>query len=241
MLRFASISDAGDRKYNEDFVKISVISNSYCFVVCDGLGGHEYGDLAARIAGDTIIDEFYYCEDLHVFLDSAFLKAQKRLTLQQKEKSNKEEMKTTVVCMVADEENVYVGHIGDSRFYGFTCDGKYIRTLDHSIPQLLVQSNTIDESQIRNHPNRNMLLKVMGDKWDEPLYELQKPLKIKEYSAFLICSDGFWEYVTEKEMLETLKHSVTPQEWIDKLVSIIKMKSKNKEQDNYSAIAIFNV
>lgn len=241
MLRFASISDAGDRKYNEDFVKISFISNSYCFVVCDGLGGHEYGDLAAHIAGDAIIDEFYYCKDLHNFLDRAFLKAQKRLTLHQKEQSNKSEMKTTVVCMATDEENVYVGHIGDSRFYGFTCDGKYIRTLDHSIPQLLVQSNTIDESQIRNHPNRNMLLKVMGDKWDEPLYELHEPLKLKEYSAFLLCSDGFWEYVTENEMLETLRHSDTPQEWIDKLVTIIKKKSEKKEQDNYSAIAIYNV
>ena len=59
-------------------------------------------------------------------------------------------------------------------------DGTYIRILDHSIPQILVQSNTITESQILNHPNGNMLLKGMGDKWDESLCEISEPFSLED-------------------------------------------------------------
>lgn len=239
MLKYASITKVGGRKYNEDYFKISSVAKHHCFVVCDGLGGHEFGDVASKIAANTFIDELYYCEDLSKYLLSTFVKAQNQIELKQKEINAKKDMKTTVVCMVTDETNIYVGHVGDSRFYGFKRNGTYTRTFDHSIPQLLVQSNTITEDEIRNHPNRNMLLKVMGDKWDEPLCELSKPLPLSDFSAFLLCSDGFWELVTEEDMLSTLRSSNSPQEWLDKMTSIIESNGINKEMDNYTAITVF--
>ena len=240
MLKYASITNAGSRRTNEDYIKISSVSNNHCFVVCDGLGGHSFGNVAARLAADSFADGIHYCENISNYLQKTFIKAQQRIEFCQKESSDKRQMKTTVVCMVTDETKVYIGHIGDSRCYGFKANGEFVRTLDHSIPQLLVQSQTITEDQIRDHPNRNMLLKVMGDVWDEPLCELSKPLWLKEFSAFLLCSDGFWELITEEEMKETLFSSSTPQEWLDKMVEIVVSNGNGRKMDNYSAIVVIN-
>lgn len=239
MLKYASLSEIGNRKYNEDYLRISSISNRHCFVVCDGLGGHDYGDLAARIVANTFVDELYYAEHLPDFLLNTFVKAQKNIELKQKLSNTKKDMKTTAVCMLTDENNLYVGHVGDSRLYCFKKDGTYTRTLDHSIPQILVQSKTITEDEIRNHPNRNMLLKVIGDRWDEPLCEIADPIPIDDYFAFLLCSDGFWELINETEMLSTLKSSSTPQEWLDKMKTIVEQNGISREMDNYTAITIF--
>ena len=239
MLRYASLSKAGDRNCNEDYLRMSSFSNRHCFVVCDGLGGHECGDVAAKIAANTFIDELFYADDLSKFLLDTFVKAQKNIELKQKLTDIKKDMKTTAVCMVTDERNVYVGHVGDSRLYCFKKDGTYIRTLDHSIPQILVQSNTITEAEIRNHPNRNMLLKVMGDKWDEPLCEIAPPMQMSDFSAFLLCSDGFWELVKEDEMISALNSSTSPQEWLYKMTEIVEANGRDRQMDNYTAITIF--
>lgn len=241
MLKYASLSLAGGRKYNEDCLKISSVSGLNCFVVCDGLGGCECGDVAAGIAANTFVNELCFCgENLQNYLVNSFVKGQKNIEQHQKEKGAKTEMKTTAVCMVANETTAFVGHVGDSRFYGFKKDGGYIRSLDHSIPQILVQSGTISEAEIRNHPNRNMLLKVMGDRWDEPLCEISPPLALSEYSAFLLCSDGFWELITEDDMIKTLNQSGSAQEWLQKMQAVVEKNGENKDMDNYTAIAIIN-
>ena len=239
MLKYASISKNGKRKYNEDYLKISAVSNRDCFVVCDGLGGHDRGDLAAKIAGNTFIDEFYYNENIQQFLFDAFIKAQRKIEMYKEQSNDKSDMKTTAVCMVTDEVNLFVGHVGDSRFYGFKKDGSFIRSLDHSIPQLLVQSNTIKEEEIRNHPNRNMLLRAIGDKWDEPLCELSNPMQLNEFEAFLLCTDGFWELINEEQMIFALHSSNSPQEWLDKMTDVVEVAGAEKEMDNYTAITVF--
>ena len=238
MLKYASITKSGDKKHNEDYFKVSADDNKYCFVVCDGLGGYESGDVASKITANTFGDELYYCDDISNYLLNAFIKAQKQIESHQNETSPKKSMKTTAVCMATDGINAYVGHVGDSRFYGFKKNGTYIRTLDHSIAQLLVQSNTINESEIRNHPNRNMLLKAMGDKWDEPLCELSHTLLMHEFTAFLLCSDGFWELINEEDMISTLDTSQSPDEWLEKMIQEIENNGRNREMDNYTAIAI---
>ncbi|MBQ1186851.1 MAG: serine/threonine-protein phosphatase [Clostridia bacterium] len=240
MLKYASTTHEGSRTYNEDNLSISSASKYQCFVVCDGLGGHRFGDVASKTVADTFAEELSCCNDLDSYLLNSFVKAQNRVETKQKEMGAKREMKTTAVCMVANETSAVVGHVGDSRFYGFLKDGSYIRSLDHSIPQLLVQSNTITEEEIRNHPHRNMLLKVIGDKWDEPLCEISETFHINDFSAFLLCTDGFWEFINELEMIKTLAESNSPQEWLDKMVDIVNENGKTKDMDNFTAITIIN-
>ena len=241
MLKYALISALGDRAVNEDAVRVVTVANKICFVVCDGLGGHDRGDVASELVANTFAEELCFADDLKSFLLRAFKHAQKRVIEKQKEIGVKSKMKTTAVVFAADEHAAYAGHVGDSRFYAFKKDGKYIRTQDHSIPQILVNSETIKESEIRNHPSRNMLLKVIGEQYDEAIADLLEPLALDDYCAFLLCSDGFWELICEDEMIGLLQCSPSPQAWLESMLNVVRTNGSAIKMDNYSAIAIFNV
>ena len=79
------------------------------------------------------------------------------------------------------------------------------RTIDHSIPQMLALAGEIKEKEIRRHPDRNKLLRVVGTDWENPQYEISEDVEKTGGEAFLLCSDGFWENITEKEMVKCLK------------------------------------
>ena len=113
------------------------------------------------------------------------------------------------------------------------------RTLDHSIPQMLVASKEIKESDIRNHPDRSMLVKVMGIEWEKPLFELMKPIPLRKCQAFLLCSDGFWELINEDEMCKCLEKAVNVDHWLQMMNDIVQSNGINVNMDNNSAIAVW--
>ena len=155
-----------------------------------------------------------------------------------KRKSAKFEMKTTTTLLVVEGNRIRWGHIGDSRLYVFK-KGKYKkRTMDHSVPQMLVLAHEIKEKEIRNHPDRNKLLRVMGIEWGYSKYDISAEEKRKEGYSFLLCSDGFWELIDEKQMSATLKESENATEWIEKMSVIVKKSGEGKNMDNFSAIAL---
>ena len=158
---------------------------------------------------------------------------------EQKLRNAKRKMKTTGVAIVTDDRNAYIGHVGDSRGYVFCRNKVKTRTLDHSIPQMLVLSREIKEDQIRNHPDRNTLLRVMGVEWDEAMYELMAPIPLRKCQAFLLCSDGFWELIDEREMCAQLKKANSVEEWLDNMVKIVRANGEGKNMDNFSAIAVW--
>ncbi len=240
MLTYALITDAGNRTINEDALACFENGNNHCFILCDGLGGHGMGDVAANLVKDVFCDLFSKTDDISGFLNCAFTAAQDILMTEQAEKHANHKMKTTAVAMVADKKTVYIGHIGDSRLYVFNKNKVKMRTLDHSIPQMLVLSHDIKDSEIRNHPERNIVLRVMGVNWEKPMYELQQPFPIRKAQAFLLCSDGFWELIEEKDMCDLLKKSDTPQEWLAEMTQIVKANGIGRDMDNFSAIAIWN-
>ena len=172
MLLLSYITNTGSRNINEDSVGCFSNGNNRCFVVCDGLGGHGMGDVASKIVVDVFESQFMQTADMADFLPSAFEAAQSILLSEQAERNAKMKMKTTCVALAADEKNAYIGHVGDSRLYVFNKNKVKYRTLDHSIPQMLVLSKEIKESEIRNHPERNYVLRVMGINWEDPMYEI---------------------------------------------------------------------
>ncbi len=240
MIRYASLTNIGGMQINEDSIGIAEKGNEMCFVLCDGLGGHGMGDVASGLVKECILWKF---EDLGAgehFISKAMEESQFRLLSEQKKLSVKSKMKTTAVVLAMDEKKAFIGHIGDSRLYAFRKGKVKFRTIDHSIPQMLVISGEIKESEIRNHPERNMLLRVLGTPWDEPEYEIRKKFSWKKYQAFLLCSDGFWELIEENLMCELLNSSASVEEWLQKMGEVVAINGKGKKMDNYSAIAIWN-
>lgn len=239
-LKYAIFTDVGSRSVNEDCVGVFQNGKYNCYILCDGLGGHGMGDIASSVVVNSFGEQFAKTEKLVGFLGQAFTIAQNTLIGEQKVHNAKRKMKTTCVTVVVDEKKVYLGHIGDSRCYIFYKNKIKLRTFDHSIPQMLVFSKEIKENQIRNHPDRNMLLRVMGTEWDDAEYELMSPISLKKCQAFLLCSDGFWELIDEDQMCAQLKKSSSVEEWLDSMREIVKVNGQDKNMDNYSAIAVWN-
>ncbi len=241
MLNYATVTNIGGRTINEDAVGVSKKDDTYCFVLCDGLGGHGKGDVASSLVKDIFLYNFANSKDKPIdFIKKTFSLAQEELLQKQTQEKAQSKMKTTAVCLYTDNKKAYLGYIGDSRFYAFANNKVKVQSKDQSVPYMLYLAKEISESEIRNHPDRNMLLKVMGAPWQGKSYEISETMPLKKYQAFLLCSDGFWELITEEEMCDLLKISKTADEWLERMTEVVEKNGVGKEMDNYSAIAIFN-
>ena len=238
-ISFATYTDQGGRDINEDSIGAFQNGVNTCFVLCDGLGGHGMGDVASSLVVDVFKDQFMKTDDVVNYLGQAFMASQDILMAEQKIRGAGRKMKTTATALVTDDHTAYIGHIGDSRVYVFSKNKVKTRTLDHSIPQMLVLSKEIKESEIRHHPERNIVLRVLGVEWEDPMYELMIPIPLKKCQAFLLCSDGFRELIEEKTMCDLLKKSTTVKEWLDSMVSVVKANGIGTNMDNNSAIAVW--
>lgn len=234
------VSNSGERDYNEDYAGMEQKGEAFCFVLADGLGGHGGGDEASRLVVGYILQDFKERGEVsREYMAECFEESQRHLLEEQKRQDRELEMKTTLVVLLLDEHSVLWGHIGDSRLYFYQNKKLIQRTLDHSVPQMLVAAGEIKEEQIRHHPDRNRLLRVMGTEWDSPRYQIAQPVERRGKEAFLLCSDGFWEWIQEKQMRKTLKKSKSPAEWLIQMEKEILKNGTGKGMDNYSAIAVF--
>lgn len=240
MITYTVFTDRGGREVNEDSARVFEKDGKKCLVLCDGLGGHGKGEVASALVVEAVGQIFNSAQKIDEdFLRSAFKLSQEALIDEQIRQDAKTDMKTTAVAMYIDGNKVQWGHVGDSRLYAFAKNKVKLRTLDHSVPQMLVFAREIKEKQIRNHPDRNRLLRVMGIEWEKPMYELAEQTQLEKYQAFLLCSDGFWELIDEKQMCKLLKNSSTVEEWMQAMVEVIKQNGIGKNMDNYTAIALW--
>lgn len=238
-MEYKAYTDKGTRDHNEDDCGFSSYGDAHCLVVADGLGGHGGGDVASKCAVDAVCTLFMERGFSDHFFADAFSGAQNAILEQQALTQRFSTMKTTLVVLVVDNGWIHWAHIGDSRLYIFRGKRLLRRTLDHSVPQMLAQAGEIREADIRHHPDRNRLMRVMGVRNDAPRFEVGKPIRLTGAYQFLLCTDGYWELIEEDDMLRTLKESATPQQWLSQMNRIILENGRGQEMDNYTAIAAF--
>ena len=238
MLTYCLFTDAGGRSINEDSVRAIEKNGNYCFVVCDGLGGHGKGDEASSVVADRMIACFLEFGTDEDYIQKAIEVSHNLLLQEQKNRNAIMQMKTTIVVMTVVNNVARWGFIGDSRLYHFEKNKLIERTIDHSVPQMLALIKEIKEKEIRFHPDRNRLLKVMGTKWDNAPYEISEPYEVKKDSTFILCSDGFWEFIDEKTMKKMVKHNKEPEILLNKMIEKVIENGKDSEMDNFSAILI---
>lgn len=241
MIRAVSYSDQGGREYNEDSCLVVRQDNHLCAIVADGLGGHGGGKLASMTAVNAVKECFetmapdadVQASDICMWFDTANGRV---LEMQTKEC----EMKTTmaVICLELGGDKVLAAHLGDTRIYHFVDGALSYMSFDHSVSRMAVLAGEIPMDAIRFHTDRNKLLKAVG-KCEDAIPEM-KELSVDRslMNAFLICTDGFWEYVTEEQMEETLRESATPRDWLERMRWYIRNLAK-EGNDNNSAVAVF--
>lgn len=241
MIEYATISDIGDKQTNEDAVRVFVNQPyaTYGFVLADGLGGHGNGDIASNFVTECVGAAIENTDTFSGnFIDECFETAQNML-MDEKETSGFPSIKTTMVLLLITNRTARWGHIGDSRLYLFRDNKLVKRTVDHSVPQMLALSGKINEKQIRHHSQRNMLLRAMGVEWDSSSYEIdERVFRLKQGDTFLICTDGFWEWIEEKTMIKILKKKLSAYDTLYEMTQEVKLNGKGHDMDNLSAILV---
>jgi serine/threonine protein phosphatase PrpC len=242
----ALLSSRGGREDNEDYGGYRMSDLGFpvgCWVVADGLGGHAGGALASRTAVEAALASFD--ADPRVTPDAVaahIARANQAVLDAQIAQPELKSMRTTAVVLVASPEAAVWAHAGDSRLYCFR-DGKIVaQTRDHSVPQRLADAGEIAADQIRFHEDRNRLLRSLGARPDPSPDILAEPIALQPGDAFLLASDGFWEWVIEADMEEDLVSSGNPRNWLDQMESRLARwttGSTTGGNDNYTALSVW--
>lgn len=234
-------SRIGGRQENQDCGGVKDTALGLLVVVCDGMGGMQGGQIASSTAVTTILSFFDTVDkqsDPAMTLIKAINEANVQILAITQENPALTGMGTTVTALLKTSQSAIVAHVGDSRIYQFRGSKKVFRTFDHSMVFEMVKKKVLTEEQARLSVQSNVILKALGIK---PELEVEwHELAYLKGDRFVLCSDGFWGAMPEKDFitLVTKKANIKDiiQETADKVESI--GKEKGEEYDNLTAAIV---
>lgn len=238
-LQTAHLSRVGGRKRNEDAFAYWESDTAGCWVVSDGAGGHGSGDLASSIVVETIIERFRSFPSVSSDSLACLLESAQTAVLEAKSDGGADMHATCVVLLIDREtEKAVWGHVGDSRLYLFR-DGRLLyQTRDHSLVQNMIDAGYGTTDMIRTHPNRNLLTSAIGNSGDLEATISDQMLALQSADTFLLCSDGWWEYVEEAEMERSLSQSDgNLAVWLEAMGGVVA-RDAGTSNDNYTAVGV---
>jgi serine/threonine protein phosphatase PrpC len=249
-LSYGLITDPGQqRDHNEDYVEARVYTHSHgdllgLFIVADGLGGQDSGEVASRMATETVWKSL--CQRIWLpflrgdlpppdepeeALIEAVLAANAALYLARTEQGS--QMSTTLTMALVVNQIAYVANVGDSRTYRWASGGLERITRDHSLVQRLVDTGQITAQEAYSHPKRNIIYHSIGDRPEIEVDTFRCPLN--EGDRLILCSDGLWEMVREEGLEEILMAEAAPRRACERLVEYANMAGGD---DNISVIVV---
>lgn len=227
-------TNQGGREHNEDSVRCCAGENRGAFVLADGLGGHGCGEVASALAADVIYDGIMSREPDAEGMCQLFQQANAGIMARQKV-PGQEDMKTTAVALSLSADRAVWAHIGDSRLYRFSGGAQVQATRDHSVSYMKYLGGEITRMDVYHDDDRPRLLRALGREPCRPEAAACVPVP---GDAFLLCSDGFWEYVYEEEILADLLKAETPEQWA-KLMLLRHIRRTPPGNDNFSLMTVF--
>ncbi len=244
----AGLSDVGrKRKSNEDSYHID--SERGLFIVADGMGGHVAGEVASRLAVDTIQEflrisaadseitwPFEFDESLSAGgnrIQAAIRLANREIVRHMQAQEDTRGMGTTVVTAVVVDDACFIGHVGDSRAY--LIRGGEIRQLtrDHTFVNEQVEKGFMSRAEAERHPARNILTRAVGS--TEELHVDLSETRLAPGDRILLCSDGLSSMVEDPAILKAVEEHPDLEEACRALVGLA---NENGGWDNVTAVLI---
>ena len=221
-LNVGNYSDVGKvRKINEDYFGSYSGSFGNLLLVCDGMGGHKGGEIASRLAVETISNYFKKLNDSYNIseeINKSLEAANTSIILKAEEDTELTDMGSTVVLVLIKNGLAYYTSLGDSRIYKIRNGQIRQITKDNSLVQQMVDSNIITEDEAKDHPKKNVITKALGTNEElEP--EIYEPFKLQVNDKLILCSDGLTAHVDEEEIFQ-LSENNPPQQAAQKLVEL---------------------
>jgi protein phosphatase len=229
-----TVSDVGTvRSNNQD----SSFAGEHLVAICDGMGGHAGGDTASTIAIRSLAhieqdDVHSDVRDVSSMMETSVMAAHDAIVGKAKRERTLAGMGTTVTAVALVEGYWILAHIGDSRAYMLR-DGVLSRmTTDHSYVQHLIDTGRITEAEARNHPQRNVVMRVLGDFDIDPRPDIAM-FKARPADRWMLCSDGLCGVLEDSTIEERLSHISDQNECAQQLVT---MALKAGSTDNVTAV-----
>lgn len=204
------------RKSNQDALLVHP-GEFGLYGVADGMGGHKAGDVASRMAVETLREQLSAARPNEDLLRKAIDKANADIYEAQCSEADLNGMGTTLTMIWEDKRRILLAHVGDSRAYRVRAGKIEQVSQDHSMVAELVRDGLITREEALVHPYRNIITRALGV--DPEVTADIASLNKRRGDKFLICSDGLSEYVRENEMLEILT-SMPMSEAADTLLSM---------------------
>lgn len=202
-------SRPGKRANNEDRLAHCYSRDALLMVVADGMGGHYYGEIAAQIAVQVLVESFQReatpeISDPFLFLQKSMNNAHRAIIDFTDAHNLKDSPRTTCVACIVQHNIAYWAHAGDSRLYLMRGGKVLTHTRDHSRVQLLKDQGVINAAQAAVHPERNKVYSCLGGRLT-PEIEFSRKTPLETGDVLALCTDGVWGVMPGEMMAVALK------------------------------------
>lgn len=236
VLRVGSRSAQGVRPNNEDRLHVDV--GRKLFIVADGMGGQERGEIASELAVDIIPkivgEQLTAAQAADAAVAKAFASANSAIIEAGKSQPEGRRMGTTAVCALHYDGKVFIAGLGDSRAYLVRGNDVSLLTVDHSVAQALVACGAISAEEARTSPYQHVLHKFLGCVNMHDGAEV-KPFAPQAGDRLVLGSDGLTNHISDADLREGPELFADPQAWADHLVETALRRGS---RDNASCIVI---
>jgi PPM family protein phosphatase len=200
------------RDHNED--TYSADADMGLWLVADGMGGHEHGEVASALAREYVVKEFGAGRGL----TQAIVTADQEIMRHSVERKSERPMGTTMVALSIRGSDFEVAWVGDSRVYVFENNQLKQLSRDHSYVQDLVDTGVITAEQAKTNPHRNVVTQALGVTAPDQLRVESVGGSLRAGMHFLLCSDGLTEEVEDAQIESIIAKGLSAQETVDHLI-----------------------
>ncbi|MGM9974059.1 MAG: Stp1/IreP family PP2C-type Ser/Thr phosphatase [Clostridiaceae bacterium] len=231
------LTDIGNsRPLNEDYINYMEEDRFKLYVIADGMGGHNAGEIASKMAVDSIIDYIrnnIQSSDNGEILIRAVKDANERIYRASLSSSGYNGMGTTVTACIIIDDNTYIANVGDSCCYIVEKDKITKITRDHSLVQELLDEGSITEEEAFHHPNKNIITRAVGtgSNIDVDLFDISHI----NFNYIIMCTDGLSDELEKEDILGIVQTSTD----INNICRLLIDSAKERGgKDNISVLII---